>query len=72
MKYPERLNKLILLNSNICNLSCSYCIADGGVYTLNHDKELASIDDFKSNIDHIYSSYPDGIQYIQFFGGVYL
>jgi len=61
----NKLNRLVLCVSNVCNLSCRYCY-------LGHDcSETSFMSETiaESSIDYILNLYKEGISYVQFFGG---
>ena len=60
--------RLIIILSNYCNLACKYCYANGGNYE-NNNLDNMSLETLKKSIETVLSIYPDGIEYIQFFGG---
>lgn len=64
-----RLKKLVLLVTNHCNLSCSYCIAGEGIYTANTGCTVFDLEVLLGRIRSLLTLYPDGISYIQLFGG---
>lgn len=67
--YDGRICKrLVLVLSNFCNLACKYCYAQGGNYNKDNINNM-SLDILKQTIKNILDIYPDGIEYIQFFGG---
>ena len=64
-----RLKKLVLLVTNQCNLNCSYCIAGEGTYTANTGCTVFDPEVLLGCIRSLLTLYPDGISYIQLFGG---
>lgn len=62
----KNLHKLVLNISNICNLDCKYCYANGGSYST--DEALMPTDVAKRAIDMFYEKY-GVIDVIQLFGG---
>lgn len=66
IKNENKLNMLQILVSNICNLNCKYCYANGGSY--NNQEDILSKEVAKKVIDDFYSYY-DEINIISFFGG---
>lgn len=69
IKKPSKLKKLIILASTACNLRCRYCYLNYGKHEgeeVIHNIQVASA---KKAIDIILEQYPDGIGFIQFFGG---
>lgn len=69
LKKEKRLTKLILLVSNSCNLCCSYCFADKGAYTINKQPFPFKEEILRESLKKIYSLYPEGIRYVELFGG---
>lgn len=65
----SRLKKLVLLVTNHCNLSCSYCIAGKGTYTANTGCTVFEPEVLLGRIRSLLTLYPEGISYIQLFGG---
>lgn len=65
----SKLKKLIILLTTSCNLRCRYCYLNYG----NYDKEekIHNIDVIKAKkaIDMILDNFPEGIGFVQFFGG---
>lgn len=64
----KKCERLILILSKACNLNCKYCYAQGGDYGTKHSENM-SIDTVKKSIEYTLEKYPEGIDYIQFFGG---
>lgn len=62
----NKLNRLTLIISGICNLRCKYCYAHNGMYRDNIGN--MSIDILKQSLDVFCSEY-DEIENIMFFGG---
>lgn len=62
----SELFKLSLNITNMCNLECKYCYANGGNY--KSEECLMSIEDLKLALDLFYNKY-DTIKNIQLFGG---
>lgn len=62
----DTLYKLALNVTNVCNLNCRYCYAEGGSYASN--ESLMDTATAKMAIDLFYSKY-ERIEVIQFFGG---
>ena len=62
----NKLTKLTILLSGICNLRCKYCFANSGSY--KDTSGNMSIDTLKQTIDIFFSRY-DEIETIMFFGG---
>ncbi len=65
----SQLKKLVILVTNCCNMSCRYCIADEGLYTQNKCRAFFDKELIIGKIRELFKVYPDGIQYIQLFGG---
>lgn len=64
----DKCNRLVIVISDLCNLKCKYCFANGGAYA-NKELRLMDFDKLKVAIKSIIDIYPKGIEYIQFFGG---
>lgn len=62
----DRLYKLVLNVTNVCNLGCKYCYAGGGNYSSSEC--MMSVEAAQKAIDLFYSRYKN-IKVIQFFGG---
>lgn len=65
----KKLKKLVLLITNNCNMNCRYCIAEQGTYKNNQGQDKVDVEQILTIIDKLIEVYPDGIEYIQFFGG---
>lgn len=50
-------------------MQCKYCVADQGVYKSNNRESTINIETLGTVITKLIAKYPEGIQYIQFFGG---
>ncbi len=63
----KRCRRLIINLSTYCNLACKYCYANGG----NYQKSCVTMEikTLENAIKAVMEIYPDGIEYIQFFGG---
>lgn len=66
---PTKLKKLIILLTSACNLRCRYCYLDYGKHKNEDYIHNIDIKDAKKAIDLILEKYPEGIGFIQFFGG---
>jgi len=55
--------------SSLCNLSCRYCYADEGSYGNESTRKNMSLETLQNTIKNILDIFPNGIKYIQFFGG---
>lgn len=66
---PKKLKKLIILLSSACNLRCRYCYLSFGMHPGEEVIKNISVEDAKKAIEMIYEKYPEGIGFIQFFGG---
>lgn len=64
----KKCKRLILVLSTNCNLACKYCYAHGGNYGKNCFDSM-KLDTLKNSIKTVLKVYPEGINYIQFFGG---
>lgn len=64
-----KLKKLIILLSTACNLRCRYCYLNYGDYTKEEKIKNIDIEQAKRAIDMIIEKFPEGIGFIQFFGG---
>lgn len=63
----NRLSRLTLCISGICNLACKYCY-EGDQNSRNTNKFM-SRDTVRKAIDFVYEEYKEGINCVQFFGG---
>lgn len=64
-----KLKKLIILLTSACNLRCRYCYLNYGDYTNEKHFKNIDVDIAKKAIDQILKDFPEGIGFIQFFGG---
>lgn len=64
----KRCKRFVLVISQDCNLGCRYCYAQQGTYGENH-VEFMTMKTLKNSIKFALSKFPEGIEYIQFFGG---
>lgn len=62
----NRLNRLTIIISGICNLRCKYCYAHNGKYRDNNGNMSIAI--LKQSLDVFFSEY-DEIENVMFFGG---
>lgn len=69
METPTKLKKLIILLTSACNLRCRYCYLDYGKHKNEDCVHNIDIKDAQEAIDLILEKYPEGIGFIQFFGG---
>lgn len=69
MSKNDVLKKLVLLMVNKCNMRCRYCVAEQGVYKNNDISATLDIDKMATVFEKLLMIYPEGIQYVQFFGG---
>lgn len=60
------LFRLVLNITNVCNMQCKYCYANGGSY--GSKETIMSIETLKKILDSFYDKY-DNIETIQLFGG---
>lgn len=65
----KRLKKIVILLTDKCNLRCRYCYLDYGNYENKECLSNISVSDVTGILDVIYRRFPEGIGYIQFFGG---
>lgn len=65
----KKLKKLIVLVNNKCNMACKYCIAEGGTYLQNKEGKQLDKEVFKQMFSEVLDLYPEGMAFIQFFGG---
>lgn len=65
----KKLKKLIILLTSKCNLRCRYCYSNYGKYDGEEIIHNVDVETAKSAIEIILEKYPEGIRYIQFFGG---
>lgn len=63
----NRLSRLTLCISGVCNLACRYCY-EGNQNSVNSYKGM-SRETVQRTIDFIYREYSEGVNCIQFFGG---
>lgn len=64
-----KLKKLIILLTTSCNLRCRYCYLNYGNYDKEEKIQNIDVDKAKIAIDMLLSDFPEGIGFIQFFGG---
>lgn len=64
----KKLKKLIILMSTDCNLRCRYCYLNYGKYKQDNTHNI-EVGKAKKAIELILESFPEGIGFIQFFGG---
>lgn len=65
-KGERRLGKLVLNVSNMCNLRCKYCYANGGSY--HSDEDLMTKEMAEKSLNKFYTFF-DEIEIVQIFGG---
>lgn len=63
----NRLSRLTLCISGMCNLACRYCY-EGDQNSIHAGKSM-SIETIQKTIDFIYREYSEGVNCVQFFGG---
>ncbi|RDY31931.1 radical SAM/SPASM domain-containing protein [Lachnotalea glycerini] len=66
---PNKLKKLIILMTTACNLKCRYCYLNYGKYEENECIHNINVESAKRAIEIIIEKFPEGIGFIQFFGG---
>lgn len=66
---PKKLKKLIILISTACNLRCRYCYLSYGKHPGEVTVQNINILNVKQALQLIVEKYPEGIGFIQFFGG---
>ncbi|BEP29720.1 radical SAM/SPASM domain-containing protein [Helicovermis profundi] len=63
------LERLVIILSESCNLSCKYCYLHDCIDDNNVSECLMKLETMITGIDFILNKYNDGVGYIQFFGG---
>lgn len=66
---PRKLKKLIILLSTACNMRCRYCYLSFGTHAGDEKLHNIKVEDVERTLDILIEKYPDGIGFIQFFGG---
>ena len=66
---PKKLKKLIILLSTACNLRCRYCYLSYGKHPGEAVIQNINVENVKKALNLIIEKYPEGIEFIQFFGG---
>ena len=72
IKIPEksrRLKKMIILLSTACNMRCRYCYLSFGTHAGDETIHNIKVDDINKTLKLILEKFPEGIGFIQFFGG---
>lgn len=64
----DRLGRLTLCVSSVCNLACKYCY-EGGQNCSEHKNAFISFEIIEKTIDFVFANYRKGINCVQFFGG---
>ena len=64
----ERLGRLTLCVTSVCNLACKYCY-EGEQNCPEHKTPFISFETIQKTIDFVFSQYVKGINCVQFFGG---
>lgn len=62
-------SRLIINISSVCNMACKYCYADEGDYGQENVKKLMDRKTLEEGVQAILKLYPEGVRFIQFFGG---
>lgn len=65
----KRMKKLILLMTTSCNLRCRYCYIDYGSYESVSCSGNIDVEKTSRSLKKLYNDYPEGIGFVQFFGG---
>ena len=65
----KRLKKIVILLTEKCNLRCRYCYLDYGNFENKECLTNIRVPEVISILDLIYRRFPEGVGYIQFFGG---
>ena len=68
IEIPDRLNRLTLCVTSVCNLACKYCY-EGEQNCPEHKTPFISFETIQKTIDFVLSQYKEGINCVQFFGG---
>lgn len=64
----DRLGRLTLCVTSVCNLACRYCY-EGEQNCPEHKTPFISPETVRKTVDFVISQYPKGIRCVQFFGG---
>lgn len=65
----KKLKKLVLLMTSGCNMRCRYCFLEYGEKASIGRNNFLETSVIENRIDDILIVYPEGIDYIEFFGG---